>query len=200
MMTAMRVALMSAAVACTAVASAQPAMTADAKEIANYRLSMEGLNKVAVAMRSIIGEMKKDPRFQEALTADAEIKALEKKGELTAAEQQRIEQLRARKEELSKVLSGMSMGNADTLSDMEAQIRKVPQVMAGLRVADMTPRDYAKFMLTMLQASMVAGLKKHGVAMQLPIEVAPENVKFIEEHEAELKALQEEWKALSGGQ
>jgi hypothetical protein len=82
---------------------------------------------------------------------------------------------------------------------MEALIRKFPPMANGLRKAGMSPREYATFMLAMVQASMVAGFRKSGMIKELPPEVNPENVKFVEEHEAELKAMQAEWEKLSKG-
>lgn len=169
---------------------------ADTQEIAAYRLSMDTVNKVAAATRVMAAELKKDPRFQDAAKVDAEIKAIEKKDETTEADDARLEKLKARREELSDALGGLSMGNADSLTAMEAQFRTVPPLMAGLRAANLTPREYAKFMLAALQAGMVAGLKKQGMIKEIPKDVSAENVKFMEEHEAELKALQKEWEAL----
>jgi hypothetical protein len=65
----------------------------------------------------------------------------------------------------------------------------------------MSPRDYAKFMLSMLGAGTVAGFKKAGLVNGMPKEVeavvSAENVKFVEEHAAELTALQRKWEALA---
>jgi hypothetical protein len=187
-----------AAVMSAAPAAGQAGQDADAKEISSYRLTMDVVNKVAAATRVMITELKKDPKFQEAAEVDAEIEAIEKKETTTEADDARLEKLNARKEELSKAMEGLSMGDADTLSDMEARIRQVPPLMAGLRAASLTPRDYAKFTMAALQAGMVAGLKKQGVLKEVPKDVSAENVKFIEEHEAELQALQKEWAALGG--
>jgi hypothetical protein len=189
-----------AAVMSAAPAAGQAGQDADAKEISSYRLTMDVVNKVAAATRVMITELKKDPKFQEAAEVDAEIEAIEKKETTTEADDARLEKLNARKEELSKAMEGLSMGDADTdtLSDMEARIRQVPALMAGLRAASLTPRDYAKFTMAALQAGMVAGLKKQGVLKEVPKDVSAENVKFIEEHEAELRALQKEWAALGG--
>lgn len=185
-----------AALVSAAPALAQGQTDPDAQEIASYRLSMDTVNKVAAATRVMAAEMKKDPRFQEVAKVDAEIKALEKKEETTEAEDAKLEELKGRREELSEKLAGLSMGNAESLSAMEAQIRKVPPLMAGLQSASLTPREYAKFMLAALQAGMVAGLKKQGLVKEVPKQVSAENVAFMEAHEADFKALQKEWEAL----
>jgi hypothetical protein len=167
----------------------------DAKELAAYRLTVPTLNKVVVATRTMMAEMKKDPTYQDVARIETEINALEKKDELTQAEQERLDGLIAKKEALEDSMGGLSMSNARTLDDMEAQIKKIPPMMSGLNAAELSPREYSKFMLSMLQAGMVAGFKKAGMMKEIPKEVPAENVKFMEEHEAELKALQQEMQA-----
>ncbi len=190
--------LVAAAVVSVAAPAPQAATGADSREIASYRLSMAVVNQVAAATRAMVAELKRDPQFQEVAEVNGEIKALEAKPETTEAEDARLETLKARKEELSDALKGPSIGDADSLTEMEAQIRKVPPLMAGLRSANMSPRDYAKFMLASLQAGMVAGLKKQGMLKEIPKDVSVENVQFMEAHEAELQALQKELSALGG--
>jgi hypothetical protein len=183
------------------VASAQPKgmSDADTRELAQYRLTMDTVNKVVAATRAMALEAKKDPRFQEAMKIDAEIKALEAKEERTEADEARLEKLTARKEELGEGFAEADMTDAKSLSDMAAQIEKFPPMAKGLRAAGMTPREYATFMLAMIQASMVAGFQKSGMMKEIPREVNPENVKFILAHEKELQALQKEMQALNPG-
>ncbi|MEO8521046.1 MAG: hypothetical protein ABI603_06765 [Acidobacteriota bacterium] len=190
--------VIAAAVVSVAAPAPQAATDADSREIASYRLSMAAVTQVAAATRAMVTELKRDPQFQEVAKVDGEIKALEAKPATTDAEDARLETLKARKEELSDALKGPSIGDADSLTEMEAQIRKVPPLMAGLRSANMSPRDYAKFMLASLQAGMVAGLKKQGMLKEIPKGVSVENVQFMEAHEAELQALQKELSALGG--
>ncbi|HEX6974638.1 MAG TPA: hypothetical protein VF147_09560 [Vicinamibacterales bacterium] len=189
------------ATATGAAAQAKPQMDADARELAAYRLTMESVNKVAAATRAMAVEMKKDPRYQEAMKLDADIKALEKKDELTDAEDTKLQQMKEKREQLSEALDDGSLSNSKSLSEMAAAIEKFPPMANGLRAAGMTPREYAKFMMAMLQASMVAGFKKSGMMKEsdIPKEVNLENVRFIEEHQKELEALQKELQGLGSG-
>jgi hypothetical protein len=175
-----------------------PQADADAKEIAAYRLTMDTLKKVQVATRAMVEEMKKDPKLQKGMKLEAEIKALQQKEELTEAEQARLDALREEREQLET--DDTNLGNAQSLSEMEARIKRFPAMSNGLRQAGLSPREYATFMLAMVQAAMVAGFKKSGMLKELPKDVNAENVKFIEEHEAELKAMQAEFEKLSKGQ
>jgi hypothetical protein len=182
--------------------SAQGARPSDAdlKEIASYKLTMETVEKVKVATRAMIAAIKKDPKYQQMLKLDAEIEALEKKDDRTEAEDAKLAALNEEKEKLESASDGpLSLGQANSLSEMEANIRKSPAIANALQSAGMSPREYSTFMMAMIQASMVAGFKKAGMMKELPKDVNPENVKFIEEHEAELKAMQAEFEKLAKG-
>ena len=173
---------------------------ADLKEIASYKLTMETVEKVKVATRAMIAEIKKDPKYQQLLKLEAEIEALEKKDDRTDAEDAKLAALNEDKEKLESASDGpLSLGQANSLSEMEANIRKSPPIANALQSAGMSPREYSTFMMAMIQASMVAGFKKAGMMKELPKDVNPENVKFIEEHEAELKAMQAEFEKLAKG-
>ena len=77
-----------------------------------------------------------------------------------------------------------------TLSDMAATLAKIPPVAAAIKTGGMTPGEFATFEMSMLQASMaVAMIKAGGVANSLPVEVPAENVKFVQDHQAEITRL-----------
>lgn len=129
-----------------------------------------------------------------------QLDALEQKREMrTEAEDARLEQLREQRDSLEAAV-GPGLEKAETLSDWEAAIRQYPPMARALRAAGMSPRDCAKFWLSMFGAGMVAGLKMAGHVQEMPKDLAEvvsaENVKFVEEHAAELTALQKKWEAL----
>jgi hypothetical protein len=170
---------------------------ADVKEMASYRLTMDGVRKVAVVMRAAAEEQKKDPKYQELAKTEAELEALRKKDEPTDAEMGRIEELSAKQRQLKDTMdSASSINDAKTLDEMAAQLQKEPRLAAALASAGMSAREFSKFMFAMLGASFAASLQKSGMLKELPKEVNAENVKFILEHEAELQKLQEEMKGL----
>ena len=171
---------------------------ADAKELASYRLTMDTVNKVAAATRAMMTELKQDPQFQKLQKIEAELEALNKKEEPTDADVQRMEALAAEKEKLEEA-HDLNLGSANSLDEMEAQISKTPVMARSLQKAGLTPREYSKFMMAMVQAAFAAGFKKAGMLKELPAGVNPENVKFVEEHEAELKAMQEEFEKMGKG-
>jgi hypothetical protein len=180
---------------------------ADSKELASYRLTMETVKKVHGAMRSVMNEMKKDPKYQALMKIEAEIEALQKKDELTDAESDRLgklmEQRDAQKEALDdSQQQGINLANAKTLSEMEAQIQGHPQAMAALNQAGLSPREFSKFMMVMVMSAMVAGFQKSGMLKEVPKElkeIHPDNVKFVLDNQAELEAMQKELAALGKG-
>jgi hypothetical protein len=192
--------------------SAQGGLSAaDEKELASYRLSMATVKKVGAAMQAMADEMGQDPQFQRIAKLESEIDAIEaqveklnEKDELTPADESRIEGLTAQLEKLQEQKERLedenpdnSMSKARTITEMEEGVRKVPVMVRGLERAGLTPREYAKFMLAMLQASMVYGFSQGKVDYaKLPPGVNPENVKFVAEHQAELQAMQKEFAAL----
>jgi len=168
---------------------------ADAKEIASYRLTMDAVNKLAVAMRAAAEEAKKDPRYQEVDRIKTELDTLRKKDEPSEAEQARIEELSTKQAALEKQIEGPGLFNdANTLDDMEKAVRREPLLSGALAKAGMSPREFAKFTFAMVGASFAAGMQKSGMLKELPKEVNADNVKFIIEHEAELQKLQQEMK------
>jgi hypothetical protein len=172
----------------------------DAKEIAAYRLTAPALAKVVNVNRALLAGMRNDPKFRETLDVEKEIGALENKQSLTEAEEERLGALRERREELEDSVDNPLGGDTKTLGEMEARIREYPPLMQALQKEGMSPRDYAKFWLAFVQAAFVQGFKKSGMLKEIPAEVNPENVKFVEDHAAEIEAMQQEFAALGRGQ
>ena len=169
---------------------------ADAKEIASYRLTSAALAKVVNVNRAMLIQMQQDPKVQEALKVDKAIEALEAKDELTEAEQKQLDALRERQDQLEDSADNPLGGDTKSLGEMEARIKEYPPLMQALQKEGMAPREYAKFWLAFIQAAFVQGFKKSGMLKEIPAEVNPENVKFIEEHAAEIEAMRKEFEAL----
>jgi hypothetical protein len=158
---------------------------------------MPAFKKVAAVTRAMAEEMQQDPKFQELQKLEAEIETLERKDELTDAEESRLEKLRERQEAMEEAVES-PLGSSDTLSGMEAGIRRIPRLASVLQREGMTPREYSTFWLAFIQAAMVHGFQKAGLAMKnLPAEVNAENVKFVAAHEAEIEALQKEFEVIA---
>ena len=168
-------------------------MDADLKELSAYTLTTDTLNKVDRAMRGVMVEMKKDPKFQELQRLQGELDALKKKDETTEEEDRRIETLGLRIEELESEASPLRMNDAATISEMAAMIQKEPRLAGALQREGLTPREFSKFMLAMIQAGFAAGMQKAGLLKTTPEGTNPANIKWVLEHEAALKKMQESW-------
>ena len=166
---------------------------ADLKELSSYTLTMETLNKVDRAMRAMMAEMRKDPKFQEIERLKAELTALKKKDETTEEEDRRMETLGLRIGELESDANPLRLNDAGTISEMAAGIQKEPRLAAALQREGLAPREFSKFMLAMLQAGFAAGMQKAGLLKTTPEGTNPANIKWVLEHEAELQKLQQSW-------
>lgn len=176
--------------ACPALARAQSA--SDDKELASYRLTTAGLDKVARVYRDMAAELQKDPRYQELAKVEAQIKALEAKDSLTDAEQKELDDLNERSEKLSDDQSGAGdLGDAKTIDEMAARIKTFAPLSSALSKEGMSPHEYAVFSLALMQAGMAAGMQKAGMLKALPPGVNAGNVQFVLDHEADIQKLQQ---------
>lgn len=171
---------------------AQKPLDPDLKELSTYVLTMDTLNKVDRAMRSFIAAAQKDPRFQEQQKLEAELKQIKAKEEPTEADEKRMEAIGQRLEALENA-GGLSLNNANTISEMAAEVQKQPLMAAALQREGLTAREFSKFMLGMIQAGFAAGLQKAGMLKTTPEGTNPANIKWVVEHEAELQKLQASW-------
>ena len=164
-------------------------------------------------MRALSQEMMNDPKYQRLMKFDEQIEALEKqleplqaKDEPTKADEakmesllEQIEKAREQKEQAEEAMSDdtPNMNDAQTLDDMERSIAQFGPMARALKREGLSPRDYAKFTLAMLQAGMIEGFSQGKVDYaKLPAGVNPENIKFIAAHKAELDAMQQEFEAM----
>jgi hypothetical protein len=177
--------------------AAQNVSDPDAKEIAAYRLTMDRFNKVVNVNRAFVKVMMQDPKVQEAMKIEAELQALGKKDTPTEADAKRIEELEARKDALDESIDNPLGGDATTLAEMEARLRKYPPMLQALQREGMTTREYATFWMAFIQAAFAHGFQKSGMLKELPVGVNPENVKFVADHEADIQAMQKEFEALA---
>lgn len=174
----------------------------DMKELASYTLTMDGLARMDRVNKAMFAAMQKDPKYAERIKLGKELADLKKKDETTEAEDKRIEQIEARIEQLDESNSSADTSDAQTLGDMEKKIASIPFMSAALKQEGVSPREYAKFTMAMLQASFGLMAKqmsaKAGKPFQAPDGVNPANITFVEQHQAELKKLQDSYAQMSG--
>lgn len=173
-------------------------LSADEKELASYTLTMPTLKKVMAAAAAMAEEEAKDPKVQEKAKLEAQIEALQSKDELTAAQEAELEKLLERMAALEEAedKEESPLKNPKSLAEMEAALKSHPGAMRALSAAGITPREFSRCMMALLQASLVEGFSQGKADLKnLPAGINPENVKFVREHKAELEAMQ---KAMAG--
>src|ERR1044071_1375529 len=100
--------------------------------------------------------------------------------------------------ELEKKHPGMSNGGPNkSIDEMVGAIKKYPDAVAVLAKNGLSPRDYAVGFLTLIQSTMVVGLKKAGTFKSYPPDmtklVSQANLAFVEQHYAEIQKLIPDW-------
>jgi hypothetical protein len=152
---------------------------ADMREIQEYRLSMAKVQQMNDAYLAFFKSLQSDPKFLALQKAREELRALENKANLTEA-----------------VVSPETSSDQQSLADMTRRIESQPRFAEAVKQAGLTPREFAKIQVSLMQAMFAHGFKKAGAVKELPKEVPAENVKFVEEHEAQLTAMAKQWQSL----
>jgi DNA repair exonuclease SbcCD ATPase subunit len=155
---------------------------------------MPAVRKMASVTRALAQEAARDPKRMERDKLKARLDALQEKDELTEAESAELEKLSERLEALEEEIdkADISDDNA-TLADMEASLKKYPGAVRALAAEGLTPREYARCMMALLQAAMIEGFSQGKADLSnLPAGVNPANVRFVRENRVELEAIQKE--------
>jgi hypothetical protein len=169
---------------------------ADMREIQEYRLSMAKVQQMNDAYLAFFKSLQSDPKFLALQKAREELRALENKADLTEADERRIERLERQVQEAEDVVSPETSSDQQSLADMTRRIESQPRFAEAVKQAGLTPREFAKIQVSLMQAMFAHGFKKAGAVKELPKEVPAENVKFVEEHEAQLTAMAKQWQSL----
>ena len=151
--------LLSTVIGALAATLSVAAQSADDRELMQYRLTPEVLAKAEAVASAFSANVGKDPRMKRRFEAQQEIAVLEDKDTLTQAEQ-------ARFDALQEIVGddAIDLGiNGGSLSEISAQLQKLPAMAAALTSAGMAPRDMAKFVVTAVQAAMIGGLQGRGI-------------------------------------
>lgn len=72
---------------------------------------------------------------------------------------------------------------------LQRRLEQEPVLAGALFAADLDPREYAKFALTLFAARLAHGFLESGVLRRVPPGTAAENVAFVEAHEDAIAAL-----------
>lgn len=158
------------------------------KEVQEYRLTMPKVQQMAAVFKAI-GDLDAKAPKTAVSKAEAELERLQAKQDPTDAELARMEALQEQIDEADEGDDDTDISDAETIADMARMIDRHPQYAAAVRQAGMTTREFATAQLAYMQAAMAYGLQKAGLLKTLPAGFNAENVKFFQQHEAELTKL-----------
>lgn len=163
---------------------------ADSREVQAYRLTMPKLRQLNQAGLDAAKLREADPKYSGLAQKKKELKALQEKTDLTAAEQDRLDLLEREISEAEDGSDDAEGASTKSLRDMAHQIEADPVFSSALRKAGLPAREAAVMMLALFQAGFTAGMLESGTIKQIPKTVNAENVKFYQANKAELESLQ----------
>lgn len=169
------------------VANAQSPDDADAREIRAYRLTMPKLRQLNQAGLEVAKQDEADPKNRGLAQKQRELKALQEKEELTAAEQDRLDQLER------EVAEGEDEGDENDVRSLGEAVNRIESnapFSAALRKVGLPPREAAVMLLALFEAGFAAEMLESGAIKQIPNTVNPDNVKFYQANKADLQSLQ----------
>jgi len=164
----------------------------DVQELRAYRLTMPKVKQMAAATLAYAQAQSRDPRVQARRQREKELTALEAKSaaRLTDADQKRLEELRAKLEaEDAEAARRGDDEEPKTLGDMARRIDREPDLANAIRSVGLTTREYSLLTLSFFNAMFAHGMKKAGTIKELPSDILPENIAFIQSNEAELNGI-----------
>ena len=77
-------------------------------------------------------------------------------------------------------------------SSLVARLENHAGLAGALQTAKLTPREYAKFAIALIAAHLAHGFLNAGVLQRVPSGAPTENVKFVEEHRAQIAMVLED--------
>ena len=174
----------------------QSPTAADLRELQVYRLTLPKLEQLSRAYIALAKVAQADPRMQSLEKVHHELEALQAKEELTDADERRIEHLESQIAEVEENTEGvLDMGDAQSISDVARRIDAHPPFAEAVKSAGLTTREFATLQMALFQAMFAHGFLKAGTIKEVPKDVNPQNVKFLQDHEAEIQKMAKQWEA-----
>jgi hypothetical protein len=84
-----------------------------------------------------------------------------------------------------------------TISQLAKKASEIKPFADALRQAGMTTREYAIWTMAYLEAAMVVSMKQTGMTRDIPKDANLANAKFVEDHMADILAIQKEFERLT---
>lgn len=171
-------------------AAAQASTTqADTREVQAYRLTLPKLKQLNAAMADLQRQRDADPAHQALLKKKKELAALSEKEDPTDSDQARMTRLEADIRDAEEAEDTSEDSQDQSLTTMAQRMSADPRIAGALKRAGLAPREAATMQLAFLQVAITVGLLESGTIKEIPKDVNPDNVKFLQANRAEIQAL-----------
>ena len=170
-------------------AAAQAAADADTREVQAYRLTLPKLKQLNAAMADLRRQRDADPAYQQVLKKKKELAELSEKEAPTDSDQERMDRLEAEIREAEEAEDAPEDSKDQSLTAMAQRMAADPRIAGALKRAGLAPREAATMQLAFIQVAFTVGLLESGTIKEMPKDVNPENVTFLQANRAEIKAL-----------
>ena len=173
----------------TAPAAAQAGTdAADTREVQAYRLTMPKLTLLNQAFADALRQRQVDPAYKGLRDKKQEPARLGEKEDPTDAEQERMAQLEEEIREAEEAADDPE-DTDQSLSGMARRMAAEPHIAGALKRAGLSPREAATMQLAFLQVALAVGMKESGAIKEIPKDVNPDNVRFLQANRAAIEAL-----------
>jgi hypothetical protein len=170
-------------------AAAQATANADTREVQAYRLTLPKLKQLNAAMADLHRQRDADPGYQQLLKKKKELAVLREKEDPTDSDGERMDRLEAEIREAEEAEDGPEDTKDQSLTTMAQRMAADPHIAGALKRAGLAPREAATMQLAFFQVAFAVGLLESGTIKEIPKDVNPDNVKFLQANRAEIKAL-----------
>jgi hypothetical protein len=164
----------------------------DVQELREYRLTLPKVRQMAEATIAFAQASARDPKELARRKRETELNAIEAKpaGTLTASEQRRLQELRAQQaaDEAEAARSGDDQ-EPKTLGDMAKRVEREPALSAAVKSAGLSAREYAMISLVLFQTKFAHDMSKAGRVKEMPKDILPANLEFIDANEAQVNQI-----------
>jgi hypothetical protein len=170
-------------------AAAQATADADTREVLAYRLTLPKLKQLNAAMADLRRQRDADPAYQQVLKKKKELAVLREKEVPTDSDQERMDRLEAEIREAEEAEDAPEDTKDQSLTTMAQQMAADPRIAGALKRAGLAPREAATMQLAYIQVVFTVGLLESGTIKEIPKDVNPENVRFLQANRAAIKEL-----------
>jgi hypothetical protein len=175
-------------IAAPPVAAQAGTADADTREVQAYRLTLPKLKQLNAAMADLNRQRDADPASQQLSKKKKELAALSEKEDPTDSDRARMDRLESEIRDAEEADDGPE-DSKESLTTMAQRMGADPRIAGALKRAGLAPREAATMQLAFFQVAFAVGLLESGTIKEIPKEMNPDNIRFLQANRAEIKAL-----------